>query len=84
MSTWLFGMPLLDKYCLASEREATSMILMLSLLSRIMTRPLIMRPPYSMKIFMVKTFTNYPETVKLVKVFIRYLKHMQGKNNGKI
>ena len=34
MSTWRFGKLLLDKYCLASEREASSMIPTLSPLSR--------------------------------------------------
>ena len=36
-----------------------------------MTRPLIMKPMYSMKIFAVKTFTNCPETAKFVIVFTR-------------
>ena len=71
MSTWQFGMPPLDKYCLASEREAISMIPTLSLSLRIMTRPLIMTPPYSMKISMVKTLANCPETAEFAKVFTR-------------
>ena len=36
-----------------------------------MTHPLIMTPPYSMKIFEVRTFANCPKTVKFAKVFIR-------------
>ena len=34
-----------------------------------MTHPLIMTPPYSMKIFEVKTFVNCPKTAKFAKVF---------------
>ena len=36
-----------------------------------MTHPLIMTPPYSINVFMVKTFANCPETAKFVKVFTR-------------
>ena len=36
-----------------------------------MTHPLIMTPPYSMKIFSVKTFASCPETAKVAKVFTR-------------
>ena len=39
-TTWRFGKLLLDKYCLASEREATSLVPTLLLLWRIMARPL--------------------------------------------
>ena len=34
-----------------------------------MTHPLLMTPPYSMKIFTVKTFAICPETAKFAKVF---------------
>ena len=34
-----------------------------------MTHPLITTSPYSTKIFMVKTFMNWPQTMKFVKVF---------------
>ena len=43
--------------------DVQSMIPTLLPLLRIMTRPLIM--PHSMKVFSVKTFVNYPETVKV-------------------
>ena len=36
-----------------------------------MTCPLIMTPPYSMKIFAVKTLADCPKTAKLAKVFTR-------------
>ena len=61
MSTWRFGKLLLDKYCLASEREETSMMSIiptLSLLSKIMTCPLIMTPPHSVKILWLKFSRN--------------------------
>ena len=34
-----------------------------------MTSPLIMGPLYSIKIFTVKPFPNFPKTVKFAKVF---------------
>ena len=71
MSTWWFRKLLLDQCCLASEREATSIIPTTLPLSKIMTRPLIMMILYSMKIFIIKTFGNCPETAKLAKVFTR-------------
>ena len=36
-----------------------------------MTHPLVMTPPYSVQILMVKTFVNCPETTKFAKVFTR-------------
>ena len=67
MSTGRIGKLLLDKYCLASEREETSMIPTLSLLSRKVL--LSDTPPHLMRIFAVKTFANCPKTAKFVKVF---------------
>ena len=83
MSTWRFEKLLLDKYCLASEREAISTIPMLSPLSIIVTRPLIMTPSYSMKISTVKTYTDRPETAKFTTVFTgkRFLLYSMAKNN---
>ena len=44
MSMSWFGRLLLDKYCLTSERKATSLSSQLSQLLRVMTHPLIMAP----------------------------------------
>ena len=57
------------------------MIPVLSPLSRIMTGPLIVTPPYSVIIFTVKTVANCPETAKFGKVFTRerFPLHVYGK-----
>ena len=78
MSMWQFGKLLLDKYCCASEREATSMITALSPLSRIMTHALIMMSPYSIKIHAFKTFMKCLETAKFPKVFISEIFQLYG------
>ena len=71
MSMWSFGKLLLDKYYLISKREATSMISIyaVAVVENNDICPLIMMSSYSLKSFEVKTFANYPKTVKFLKVF---------------
>ena len=85
MSTWRLGKLLLDKYCLASERVATSMNPMLSPLSRIKTHWMIMAPCTQWKILQLKLLWTAPKPRNLWKFssakdsrYTVYLSHVFG------